>query len=200
MPAPISSTRLLELFAGGLVKGMTVVFLLLLVVGIAGWWRTWKRRDHQVAVCTSLVVLLAVWVHLWWAQTTCQRYFFPLVIMLSPFAGLGLLKLTDAIRQMADRWAPRYAITTMPAALLVALNLTLVFGSDWSFRAATTELGCWARKQFGSSPRLYGPDGVTQVVNYYAGGAVRIVSARGGRSEHRGASYRVAAGHRVCCL
>ena len=57
-------TKMAGLFASAMFKGLTPVFALFACIGVAGWWRTWKRRDHQAMFYTVLLFLLAIWIHL----------------------------------------------------------------------------------------------------------------------------------------
>ena len=94
------------LFASAMFKGMTPVFALFTCIGVAGWWQTWKRRDHQAMFYTVLLFLLAIWIHLNVAQETSKRYFLPVVLVMSPFAALGLLACCRQLLRWAEsrRW------------------------------------------------------------------------------------------------
>ena len=51
-----------------------------------------------------------------------------------------------------------------------AIALAAAFSWNCGPRTAKVELGRWLRDRAGPAPVLFGPDGFTQVVNYYAGG------------------------------
>jgi hypothetical protein len=68
----------------------------------------------------------------------------------------------------ASRLRPLFGAA--PAAIVAAISLALVLGHDFSARAEQVELGRWIRSQTEQSPMLFGPDGFTQVVNFYAEG------------------------------
>ena len=51
-----------------------------------------------------------------------------------------------------------------------AVALAAAFSWNCSPRTAKVALGRWLREQPGPSPAMFGPDGFTQVVNYYARG------------------------------
>ncbi len=167
-------TALAGRFASAMVKGMTPVFILFACIGVAGWWQTWKRRDHQVMFCTAFLFFLAIWIHLNVAQETAKRYFLPVALVMLPFAALGLLAFSRQLLRWAEsrRWslnASRLA-SWMPLLLFGVFSLGNVASCDYRQRAGQAELGRWAHSKFGRTPKLLGPDGVTQVVSYYARG------------------------------
>jgi hypothetical protein len=168
---PHRLARMIEQFACAGVKGITPVFLLFSVIGMAGTWRLWRGFDRQALVVTALPLLAAIWIHLWWARETCPRYFFPMAILMSPCAAMGLDGLS---RWLAVSWRNRgweyRTAAAMPAILVAVVGLTVSLGSDCRFRTATVELGRWANRELGPAPLTFGPDGVAQVVNYYAQG------------------------------
>ena len=143
-------------------------------------------------------LLLAVWVHLWAQHSTCRRYVFPAVLMGSGFAGLGLLRLSAVVGQFVVPWMNRWKGTVAfslgqsrgrprlwwhrilrasPAVVVGAIALATAFAWNSGPRTAKVELGRWIRNQAGPSPVLFGPDGFTQVVNYYARGRCASFSA-----------------------
>ena len=161
-------------FAAAMVKGMTPLFALFTCIGMAGWWRTWTRREHQAMFCTVLLFLLAIWIHMNVAHDTSARYFLPVVLIMSPFAALGLLACSGRLAGWAEGrgWgakAGRVASWT-PLLLFGGLALGNVAVCDYRDRAVEAELGRWANSEFGPSPALLGPAGTTQVVAYYARG------------------------------
>ena len=54
--------------------------------------------------------------------------------------------------------------------MIGAISLATAFAWNSGPRTAKVELGRWIRNHAGPSPVLFGPDGFTQVVNYYARG------------------------------
>jgi hypothetical protein len=176
---PLPLARMIEQFVSAAVKGITPVFLLFSVVGMAAGGRLWRRLDRQALFVAALPLLAAIWIHLWWARETCPRYFFPMVILLSPCAAMGLDGLS---RRLAASWRSRgweyRAAAAVPAILVAVIGLTVSLGSDCRFRTATVELGRWANRELGPAPLTLGPDGVAQVVNYYAQGRCQSFPAR----------------------
>ncbi len=170
----IRGTKMLGVFASAMFKGMTPVFILFACIGVAGWWHTWKRRDHQVMFYTVLLFLLAIWIHMNVAQETSKRYFLPVALVMSPFAALGLLASSRQLLRWAEsrRWSvnARQLASWMPLLLFGVLSLGNVAVCDYRQRAGQAELGRWASNEFGPLPALLGPSGATQVVTYYARG------------------------------
>jgi hypothetical protein len=167
-------TTMVGRFVSAMFKGMTPVFALFTCIGAAGWRQTWKRRDQQVMFYTVPLFLLAIWIHLSVAEETTGRYFLPVALVMSPLAALGLLACSAQLSRWADRrrWGlkTRRLASCMPLLFFTAFSLGNVFASDYRQRAGQAELGRWTRNEFGPSPGLLGPGGVTQVVTYYARG------------------------------
>ena len=171
-------TRLAGRFASAMFKGMTPVFTLFTCLGVASWWSTWKRREHQAMFYTVLFFLLAISIHLSAAQETSSRYFLPVVLVMSPFAALGLLACSAQLLRWAEsgRW-------NLNATRLAALLPLLFFGifsvgnvvlCDYRQRGGQADLGRWTHNEFGPAPALLGPVGVTQVVAYYSQGQCKL--------------------------
>jgi len=165
-------------FAEGMLKGMTPLFLACGFAGLAGAWSTWKRWDYQPLFCGSLAILFAIWIHMRWSQEAGQRYFYTVILMTCPLAAIGLLRISAGSLQWALRRglpAARgrrlvLAAAVAPMMVVCCVGWAVALGTDYRFRTATVQLAAWTRSHFGPSPVMLGPDGVTQVVNYYAGG------------------------------
>ena len=164
-----------RLFAAALLKGLTPVFILFAGIGVAGWWRTWLRRDHQAMFSTVLLFLLAIWIHLNAGKGTSSRYFVPVALVTSPLAAWGLLACSGRLLQWAESrrwglWAGRLAAWG-PLLFFGMFSLGNVVVCDYRQRAGQAELGRWIGREFGPTPALLGPGGVTQVVAYYSHGS-----------------------------
>ena len=123
--------------------------------------------------CAAGLILAAIWVHLYWSHEAGPRYFFPVVLMAAPLAGRGLLQISAALANRVRRQHSPWAALLAGAAPLTAMlfvNLSVAWGGDLRTRAAPVDLGRWVQSQYGSATRMFGPDGITQVVNYYAQG------------------------------
>jgi hypothetical protein len=170
--AGISLGRMVTLYVPTLVKSLTPYFGLLMLGGMWGWRRTWSRRDHQTLFYTALVILLAVWLHTWYAHESCIRYFLPIVLMGSPFAALGLLGLSRRILRLSERFRTKavfQCILVFAPVTLVALGgWSVAFSSHFEQRTAEVELAEWIRREYGPSAMLLGSEGITPVVAYYA--------------------------------
>jgi hypothetical protein len=153
---------------------MTPAFTLFACIGVAGWLHTWKHREHQAMFYTVLLFFLAIWIHMNVLQETSKRYFLPVALVMSPFAALGLLACCLQLLRWSERrrWGgkARHLASWMPLVLFIVSSLGNVIVSDYHQRAGQAELGRWTRNEFGPSPALLGPSGVTQVVTYYAQG------------------------------
>jgi hypothetical protein len=240
---PLSLAAMIEQFAAAAFRGITPVFLVGSVSGLAGAWRLWRRLDRQVLILSILPLGAAIWIHLCWGHETCPRYFFPVAILMSPCAATGLnrlcqglaallrrreapaplsrptcgrcperdrmpgpLSLWERVRVRARGYARRGSATpphprvghrarlgrgclsrrergaiiaaAAPLVLVAAIGWAVSLGSDYRQRGAAAELGRWAGRELGPGPLTVGPDGVTQVVNYYAQGRCESFPAR----------------------
>jgi hypothetical protein len=167
--------RMLLVFAPTLVKGFAPVFSLLMFAGLWRWRRVWARRDYQPLFYLGLAVLGGMWIQLWAAEESSPRYVFPLVIGAAPFAGLGLLAWSGALRRLAQRSRSRRdwcgLVGLCPWCLMAIGGLgAALWAGDYQHRAGQAALGRWIVRQFGPSPTLVGVGGLTDVVNFYAEG------------------------------
>ena len=168
----ISFARMLEIYLPTVFKGLTPLFVLLFGLGVVASWPTWKRRDNVPLLVAQVLLLLAIWVHLWSCHVSCKRYVFPLVLLSCGFAGMGLLRLSAVAARLAEHYLPalhgKRLFGAVPAIAALALALLLAFSFDSNVRAEKAALGRWIRDAGGPTPALFGPNGYTQVVNYYA--------------------------------
>ena len=173
----MSFQAMLREFVPDLYKGFTPVYGLLMLGGLAAWRRTWLRRDQLALFYTSLALLASIWCHLWIGHATCPRYLLPIVIMASPFTALGLLGFVHWLAGAADRLRvptgfTRLAIAGCLAAVAVG-GVGFALGSEFRQRRVEADLGRWLHQRSGPRPVLAGPEGLAQVVNYYAQGSCR---------------------------
>ena len=194
--APPSPAKMARRFLTGMIRGLTPLYLLAILAGITAWHRHpaygssigFQPVERSIGfqpvkldtgratftlACAAALILVAVWVHLYWSHEAGPRYFFPIVLMAAPLAGRGLLQisagLANRVRRRHSAWAALLAGAAPLAAVLV-VNLSVAWGGDLRTRAAPVNLGHWVQAQYGSATRMFGPDGITQVVNYYAQG------------------------------
>jgi hypothetical protein len=159
-------------------QGLDVLFALLMFAGIWLGRRIWLRRDHQALFYTSLLIVAGMWIHLWYAQISSNRYILPVVLMGSGFAALALLRLSAYCGQIL-RWLgwgkDRQALIAAGLLLAVCIAGTSeALSCNFQFRASEPQLGNWIHARFGSEPNLLGSDGVTMVIGYYAQGDCRV--------------------------
>jgi hypothetical protein len=173
----LSFKDMLREFLPSLYKGFSPVFGLLMLGGMAAWWRIWLRRDQQPLFYTSLALLASIWCHLWIGHSTCPRYLLPIVIMASPFAALGLLGLVRQVAGATDRLrVPAGLVRLAIAGCLVVVAMSevgIALRNDFRQRRVEVELGRWLNQRCGPKPMLVGSHGPTEVVNYYSQGSCR---------------------------
>jgi hypothetical protein len=160
-------------------QGLGPIFALLMFGGVWIRRRVWLRCDHQALCCMALAIAAAMWVHLWYAQSSSNRYVLPLVLLGTVFAAQAVLSLSWWIGRLLGRLG-----TGASGPGWVAAGLLLVLGgagcsqalaSNYDYRLIEPQLGRWIQQRFGPSPTLIGPYGVTSVISYYARGDCRVL-------------------------
>jgi len=175
--APLPPWKMVQRFVTGMFKGCTPLYLLMIMGGIAarstGRMPTLPRCNYRALAHASALILAAIWVHLYWSHEAGPRYFFPIVLMAAPLAGWGLLQISTTVANCVRiHHSPQTALLAgaAPLAVMLVVNLSVAWGGDLRTRAATVDLGHWVQEHYGSTAKMIGPDGITQVVNYYAQG------------------------------
>ena len=90
-------------------------------------------------------------------------------MLAAPLASRGLWRLASVLRLISIRFGgsairPAFAL----ASVILVANMFIAFSGDIRSRAAAVEVGQWVRASYGPAARVFGPDGLTQVVAYYA--------------------------------
>ncbi len=163
--------RMIAIYVPTLVKGLSPLFALLMLGGMWGWRRVWARRDHQALFYTGLAIMLAAWIHAWCAKSSCDRYFLPMVLFGSPFAALGLMGLSARLLGLAGQLKSKVFLRPAafaPAIIVACTGWCVAYSGPYDRRGAEVELAGWVRREYGPSPLIYGSEGVTAVVAYYA--------------------------------
>ena len=110
-----------------------------------------------------------------------KRYVFAAVLLGSGLAALGLLRVSDWMGRVAVRWrplwGPPFRAVPVPGRGGAAWATAFSFDGRPIARPPRVELGRWLRDRAGPSPVLFGPDGFTQVVSYYARGKCAFCSS-----------------------
>jgi hypothetical protein len=168
----VSFGRMIAIYVPTLVKGLSPLFALLMLGGIWGWRRVWGRRDHQPLFYSGLAIMSAAWIHAWCAKGSCDRYFLPMVLLGAPFAALGLLGFSARLLSFAEQFKSkailRHAAVFAPVILVASLGWCAAFSGPYDRRGAEVRLADWVRRQYGPSALIFGSEGVTPVVAYYA--------------------------------
>ncbi len=186
---PLPWWKMAERFVTGFFKGLSPLFLLALGIGIATEGAILRRPDYRAMIVVAVPILLAVWVHLYWSHEAGPRYFFPIVMLVAPLASRVMWRVASLIttRRVSEGKTifPRLRVglgAVSPAfsvgTAILAANMLIAFSGDTRSRAEAVEVGQWVRQSYGPAARVYGPDGLTQVVAYYAQ-ALGVVSGAG---------------------
>ncbi len=168
--APISLGRMLEIYLPTVAKGITPLWGAMFVVGAVRVRSMGRRADRIALALVAVALFAAIWIHLWVGHFSCKRYVFPFVLMGSGFAGLGGLRLSAWATARLQRLGGVAFAAWGPATLCGGVALALAFAFSSGSRTEEVALGHWIGQQARSAPVLLGPNGLTQVVNYYAGG------------------------------
>jgi hypothetical protein len=165
-------TRMVAIYIPVLVKGLSPIFALLMLCGLWRWRRVWARRDNQPLFYTALATMIAAWIHAWCAHESCDRYFLPIVLMASPFAALGLLAISGRLLGLIERLNNKHVFQSMavfaPLSVAAVVGWSVIFSEHYERRDAEVELAGRIHKQFENTPLIFGSEGVTPVVAYYA--------------------------------
>ena len=174
---PLPLWKMAERFVSGMFKGITPLYLLAVVGGIAAWRRPVygmprvfnRYNSHGCQPCSSrryralayaaALILAAIWVHLYWSHEAGPRYFFPIVLMAAPLAGWGFLQISAAVGQSRPQaFGPQTALLAgaAPLAAMLVVNLSVAWGGDVRARAATVDLGHWVQAHYGPAQECSG--------------------------------------------
>ena len=161
-------------FVPTVIKGLGIVFSILMLVGIVSRWRLWMRRDHQALFITSMVLLVAIWVQLWFDKTICPRYSLPIVLMGSPLAALGFLGAAARLRHLCETRWPRIRPASAASGLFAVLTAVCIVDAMtcsshyFAARRLAKDLGHCLGRAYEAPPRVVGPRDLTPIVSYYA--------------------------------
>jgi hypothetical protein len=198
-PPRLSNRRLLWMFTNALRRGVGALFGVLWLVGFATSPRTWLRRDQVVLFLVAAMIMAGIWIHLWYAQATSSRYFLALVLIGSPCAATGWLRVCDAWESWSRRLSRRsmtefVRIPNVAVAIATSTNsattnsrqfrLAFVFllvlltvcgvgealADRLDSRRREAALGRWVFSEFGPGRRL-ATSSDSDVLAYYARGS-----------------------------
>ena len=155
-------------------RGLSPIFAVLMFGGIWKWRHVWFRADHRPLFYVSLMIMLGIWVHLWFAGVSSYRYPLPIVLMGTPFAALGLFGLVALVTGIADRrnWKAGLRTTAVVGVYLLigGIGLADALTRNYDAREARVALGRMIHQEFGPKPRIVGRDGIARLIGYYAQG------------------------------
>lgn len=146
------------------------------ILAFAGFWicrRSVLRGEQFALLATSLLFVGAILVHLWIAQTSCDRYFLPIAIMSLGWGATGLLALAAWVEQKTA--IPRMRWVGAMAALLAIGGSVAALAADFSRRVSEPQLGQWIAKRCGPSAVIVATEGPGAVIAHYAGARVKQV-------------------------
>jgi hypothetical protein len=93
-------------------------------------------------------------------------------MMAAPFAALGLLSICQRLLVWSERFSMSKAFcriaVVVPIAIVLLSSAGIALGRNNNSRGAEVELAQWVRQEYGPSAQLFGSEGVTPVIAYYA--------------------------------
>ncbi len=160
-------------------RGLSPVFALLMLGGIACRRRLWMRGDHRPLFFVSMAVIAAMWIHLWHAGDSSTRYPLLIALMATPWAALGLFALARWLARVLP--APRRR--ELPAAPLALVLLLMVGTLGWidslsarhGDRRARAGVGRWIHREYGPGATIVGTKDLRRLVGYYAKSDYRTI-------------------------
>lgn len=154
-------------------RGLEPIYVLLLVASFVGWTRLWLRRDMLPLLLVAGSVLLATWIHLWFAREGSSRYVLTAWLVLSPLAALGLLWPQERRALLPNKLAANALAQGALAVVLVSAiaiyGITDAVTSKFEARSAEAQLGRWISRHYGHGHPLAGSLRASSLVAYYAG-------------------------------
>ena len=172
--AELKSSRLVWGYVRKMVDAFDPVFGVLTLIGLWQWRRVFLRRDQQSVFLFSLLCLAAIW--LFWVQIheLIGRYFFPVVLLSTSYAALGLFSLAGGLRRLGDRvqfGAFRWP-AAVPAVMLVVVTMGLAdaLTNRYDSRRQRLELGQWILSTVGPDQWILGSEPRSWITAYYAQG------------------------------
>lgn len=180
LPPPgskISLARMVRVFFPVMTRGLSPIFALLMFGGMWHWRRLWMRRDNQALFYTCMVIVAAIWIHLWYDRVICPRYALSIVLMATIFASLGLLALTERLLWLAGWFHPgpkaRWLVAMTPLLVTAVVGFSSAMTSEQTYfanRRMARDLGQWVRQEIGPDPVIVGPTLVTPIASHYVDG------------------------------
>lgn len=156
--APFAAGRLLDLFrhGGSLVFGLGPTALVAGVASLAlagfGFWKAWSGGAGRIFLLGLLAAAgaQAAFV-LVYNIADISDYYLPVLVLLAPFAGVGLLA---CLRQLEGRFSGRYQGRLLPGvpAILLLLCLFRFSMEVGDHRAQRLMAGNWAERAFSELP------------------------------------------------
>lgn len=153
------------------VKAHTYAYMLLALVGLARWWRTYLRADQRGLALFTLAVLIVLGVHFRRHQIDEMRYFLPMVLAGLPYMALGVMETVSWLGRQAGRWTSSAWATPAVAALLAtALTLGTAVQIHGYERPELRQivLGKWIRENLGPNQQILGSVKHMGLTAYYA--------------------------------
>ncbi len=195
-------TRRWVIWARGIESGLTTpLLLLLLAVAFATGPFPWRRREPRwsgsspgsselsgsVDLCPGVAgeslanglvvvaVLAGMWLHLWYAGCTSERYPLTIVLLSLPWAARGVDRLACCL-------AARTGIGPRAALVLVMVCWSLYGWTDalttrYDSRRERVQLGLWISDHLPGGSLVVGPEPVARLVAYYGRVRFRILPA-----------------------
>jgi hypothetical protein len=184
--APISTGRQVYWFLLTLNRGISPVYLVLLMIGLHRWPFPFRRLDQLSLLLVCAAVMLGIWIHLGASGESSSRYVMSILLIALPYTALGLHWASERAAQMAGRrleaWPAR---TRTPLALAASvLVIMLVAGTadalvrNDAIRDTRAAFGRWIKHSFGPHSHVVGTRDMESLITYYSEGDFHTLPAR----------------------
>ncbi len=179
--ASLSLTQRLWLYARAWESGVTPIYAVLIGAGIACRLRVWWRAEHQAISLFGGAIALSMWIHLWAAGQSSERYVLFLLILLTPWASLALLNLGLWLEKKAVFTPPSFHRWVFAGSLLTAISAVGVVDAlttTYESRRARANLGTWVNDRYGVQATVVGTKDIGKLVAHYARGNYHCLSTQ----------------------
>jgi hypothetical protein len=156
-----------------MVDALEPMYLVPLLLGLWTGRRLLRRADQQIMLAFCATCFAAVGAFWYLVHDIQGRYFFPIVLVSSNYAALGVCRLSELVSLVGGRWLPasnrRYewaTVVVLSAAMVI--GCTDAFTTRYKDRVARRDLGEWILAAFGPGQAILGSEPRGWTIAWYA--------------------------------
>lgn len=174
-PERMSLAELTWSYWKSIAHGTNEILGLLMLIGLWKWRHVWARRDQQPIFLTCVLILLSVWIHFWYGQSTSSRYALSVALLGIAYSALGLMAVHEGIVRLASR-LPLLSRNPQLAGVTLLVTLTVVqlvdaLTSDDPIRGKLAQMATYIEERYGPQPVVLISPGM-RGLTYYLNGEV----------------------------